>query len=353
MKKFTILVVEDEVIVANDISRSLKKFLTNVSVLISPNGETALQVAEKNHPDIILMDIKLKGKMDGIETAKIMKSRFNIPVLYLTSFADNKTLQRAKLTEPYGYLLKPFDELTLNASIEMAIYKHHMENKLKQSKERYRNLSIHLQTVREKERTEIAREIHDELGQSLTVIKMEISWLSDQLKKYCPEFKNNTQSSIELINDLIQNVKRISTSLRPGSLDHLGLISAMRWQTKEFERRSGIKCHFDVPAEQIDIEKDLSTAVFRIFQEIMTNIARHSLADILWITLKKERGTILSFTIRDNGIGITDAQISAPHSFGLIGIKEYAEYCSGTVDIKGKPGKGTTVTLKFPIKKRR
>jgi len=137
MEKYVILIVEDEIIVANDIRNSLEKLLKDVDIFISLTGESAIQTAEKTLPDIVLMDIHLYGKMDGIETAEILRNRFNLPVLYLTSHADKNTLKRAKKTEPFGYLLKPFNEQTLSASIEMAIFKHQMENKLKQSEEKY------------------------------------------------------------------------------------------------------------------------------------------------------------------------------------------------------------------------
>lgn len=352
MRQLSVLVVEDEQIVANDVRLSLEKRLGPVKVSLCSSGEEAVQVTEKVHPDIVLMDIKLQGKMDGIEAAEIIKTRFNVPVLYLTSFADETTLQRAVPTEPFGYLIKPFDERMLNASIKMALFKHNMENKLKEEEEKFRSLALHIQAVREEERAKIARDIHDNLGQTLTALKMEISWIFRQLKDCCPQLMKKTNDSLALIDSLFQAIKQISSELRPSSLDHLGLIPAIQGQAKEFQGRFSIKCHVDVPEVQVKLDPSLSTTLFRIFQEAMTNIARHSKANTVWITLKISRKKVLSLKIRDNGIGITHAQKADPHSFGLISIKEDAETWDGEVRITGKPGLGTTMLLRIPLNER-
>ncbi len=131
-----ILVVEDEIIVADDIKRSLQNLGYYVPSVVS-EGEAAIKKAEENNPDLVLMDIMLKGKMDGIETAGQIRARFNIPVVYLTAYSDKKILERAKITEPFGYIIKPFKERELQINIEIALYKHSMERQLKESRERY------------------------------------------------------------------------------------------------------------------------------------------------------------------------------------------------------------------------
>jgi len=132
MAKARIMIVEDEMIVAGDIKRTLQDKEYVVSTVVS-SGEEAIKKAEADNPDLVLMDIVLKGEMDGIETAKQIRSRFNIPVLYLTAYANKKMLERAKITEPFGYIIKPFNEKELHSNIEMALYKHKAEGKLKES----------------------------------------------------------------------------------------------------------------------------------------------------------------------------------------------------------------------------
>ncbi|MCE8425025.1 MAG: response regulator [Candidatus Methanoperedens sp.] len=136
MTETQILVVEDEIIVAEDIKRSLQNMGYDVPSVVS-SGEAAIKKAGENDPDLVLMDIMLKGDMDGVTAAGIIRSRFNIPVVYLTAYSDNKILERAKITEPFGYIIKPFNERELAVNIEIALYKHKMENILRDSKEWY------------------------------------------------------------------------------------------------------------------------------------------------------------------------------------------------------------------------
>ncbi|GAG46103.1 unnamed protein product, partial [marine sediment metagenome] len=139
MKKIKILVVEDERIVADDIRMSLERLGYAVPA-VSVSGEDAINKAEKTRSDLVLMDIILQGKMDGIEAASIIKSRFDVPVVYLTAYADDKTVDRAKITEPFGYILKPFEDRDLQTTIEMALHKHKMRILLEESEERYRGV---------------------------------------------------------------------------------------------------------------------------------------------------------------------------------------------------------------------
>ena len=139
MKTRQILVVEDERIVADDIKMILQRLGYVVSGMAS-SGEEAVKKAEEIHPDLVLMDIVLEGKMDGVESASIIRYRFDIPVVYLTAYSDKKTLERAKVTEPFGYILKPFKDRDLYTTIEMALYTHKMGNMLKESEERFQNL---------------------------------------------------------------------------------------------------------------------------------------------------------------------------------------------------------------------
>jgi len=223
-----------------------------------------------------------------------------------------------------------------------------MAEALEKSHENLRNLSAHLQSVREKERTRVAREVHDELGQALTAIKLDISWLKEKLSKNQKTVVKKAEKTIALVDTAIKSVQRIISELRPGLLNDLGLVAATEWQIKEFETRTGIKVDMTVDPEEFELSDTLSTTMFRIFQETLTNIARHSQATYMTVSLKEKDG-ILELIVRDNGIGITKAQIGRSDSFGLLGMMERAHTVGGEIKISGSPGKGTKVAVCVPI----
>ena len=222
------------------------------------------------------------------------------------------------------------------------------ENAIKKSEEQLRDLTTYLQRVGEIERTNIAREIHDELGQTLTVLKMDLAWLRKRLPGRQISLLEKTDTMSQLINKTIQTVKKISTDLRPGLLDDLGLAAAIEWQAEEFQKRTGIKCKITIEPKDISLDKDRNTAIFRIFQETLTNVARHAEASEVNVSLKQRNGQI-ELRVRDNGRGITEGQISNPKSFGLIGIRERVKIFGGNSILKGSPGKGTIMTVRIPI----
>jgi signal transduction histidine kinase len=222
-----------------------------------------------------------------------------------------------------------------------------MESALRKSREELRDLSMHLQTVREEERGRIAREVHDELGQALTAVKMDAAWLSRKASKSEPFVLEKLKSITDVIDSTIQTVKRISSELRPGLLDDLGLGAAIDWQTKEFQNRTGVECDASIYPDDITLNTDLSTALFRIFQEALTNIARHAHATKVAVNLQKKDGEV-TMRVEDNGRGITKRQIDDPRSFGLIGIRERARFLGGKVELTGKRGRGTTLEVSIP-----
>lgn len=219
-----------------------------------------------------------------------------------------------------------------------------------------RALSSHLQQVREKERTDLARELHDSLGQSLTSIRISLSVLRRALKSE----KSGISSSItrrfteidESLGETIGAIKTISTELRPGVLDQLGLPAAIEWQCQEFSRRSGVKCEARIPRRKIALDADVSTALFRILQEALTNVARHAQATKVAVTLSVGRNEV-SLTISDNGRGITQPEIEAPDSLGLLGMRERLESIDGELSIKGSPGKGTVISALAKARQKR
>ena len=225
------------------------------------------------------------------------------------------------------------------------------EEKLKRSSKLLRELATHLQSVREEERTTIAREIHDELGQVLTVLKIQISLLINKLNENQEPLREKFTSLTNLIDKSVESVQKISSKLRPGILDELGLIATIEWQTEEFEKLTGIKCSLTLPKEEIALDVQRSTAVFRIFQEALTNIARHANANKVNISLLTNLSN-LSLEIKDNGNGITQEQIKDFRSLGIHGMEERAMIFGGEVYIDGIAGKGTTLKVEIPIEKK-
>ncbi len=223
------------------------------------------------------------------------------------------------------------------------------EEELKKSHEELRNLTAYLQQIREDERAKIAREIHDELGQALTAIKMDISYLFSKYNDHS-SVSEKSESIIRIIDSTIQSIKRISTELRPGILDDLGLLSAIEWQVRDFEKRSGIKCSLQFDRDDIQIDKESSITIFRVLQEGLTNVARHACATEVFINLRSDPEN-LYLVIQDNGRGFSEDELRKPRSFGLIGIRERILYLGGNFRISGSQGRGTRIDISIPFRK--
>ena len=225
------------------------------------------------------------------------------------------------------------------------------EKDIRASREQLRNLSIHLQTVREEERASIAREIHDDLGQLLTVIKINIS----EIEKSLPKRKKDEIKKINTIKNLLdaanESIHKISSELRPSILDDLGLSAAVEWQAEEFHKNTGIKCNVKLKPEEIILDEKLSITIYRIIQEALTNVTRHSRARNVDINLKVQNKN-LNLTIKDNGVGIKEEKINNPKSFGLIGIRERLVPWKGAAEIIGIKDEGTTIVVNIPIKEK-
>ncbi len=219
---------------------------------------------------------------------------------------------------------------------------------LQKSYEDIRQLASNLQSIREDERTNIAREIHDELGQQLTGLKMDLHWLTRKINNSDAEVTNKMKQSIELINATIASVRKISTDLRPSILDDLGLLSALEWQGEEFEKRSGTKVIFINKVGEISMQPEVVTGVFRIYQELLTNIARHANASKVTTVLDKDKET-LHFSVSDNGVGFDPETIKNKKTLGLLGIKERTLLFGGIYEFKSKPGEGSVTNISIPL----
>ena len=309
---------------------------------------------EQRPPDMILSDYALPN-FDGYAALAIAKEKAPItPFIFVTGTMGEEVAIETLKSGATDYVLKTrLARLgpAVNRALREAAERHerqHAEERLRRSLDQLRALTKYLQYVREEERTRIAREVHDELGQALTGLKLDLVWLAHKVPG-TKALQEKVKSMSAHIDETIHAIRRIATELRPGVLDSLGLAAAVEWQAADFQERTGIRCEvkIDVLPEAAP-GQELSTACFRIFQETLTNIIRHAEASRVEVHLaQNERELMLS--VRDNGRGISEREIVHARSIGLIGMKERAAQVGGEVFFFGLPGRGTTVTLRVPL----
>ena len=268
-------------------------------------------------------------------------------------------LEVAYLKEMPPEAIGPFlrEELDLlNSLAEMissALNRRYAQKALKTSRERLRALSARMQSAREEEGTRIAREIHDELGGALTGLKWELEGIETRLmdangNSAIVDVRKQIGSMTSLVESTINTVRRISSELRPGVLDDLGLVAAVEWQAQQFQKLTGLQVHWECKLDTVEVSRDAATTVFRIFQEVLTNVLRHSQAANIYVKLL-EFPDHLELNVVDDGRGITEDEKQNTRSFGLLGMKERALLVGGDVSITGAAGKGTTVVVTIPL----
>jgi signal transduction histidine kinase len=344
--KAKILVVDDEPKSLYALQELLSSLEQNL--MVAQSGEEALKLALKHDFAVILLDVRMPG-LDGFETAKLIRGRERskqTPIIFLTAQADEmNSMFRGYAVGAVDYLMKPVVPEVLKSKVSIFVELHMKSERLRESEDKLRRLAAHLISVREEERAHIAREIHDELGQVLTGIKMEVGWLQKRIKE--PVLLEKCDSMAKLIDSTVQTVRKIATGLRPEMLDDMGLVAAVGWQAKEFQKRTGIRCRAKLPVEaKYDLE--ISTCVFRIFQEILTNVARHARATRVDVELSVSEDRF-NLEVVDNGVGIADSDLHGRKSLGLLGMQERAMLFGGEVGITGTPGQGTRVSVSIPI----
>jgi signal transduction histidine kinase len=218
----------------------------------------------------------------------------------------------------------------------------------KQTEAQLRNLAARLEAIREEERTRIAREIHDEVGQALTALKMDLAWLGKKVPPRATAVRRKLHGMEGVIDGTMDALHRILAELRPGVLDDLGLPAAIRWLAEEFKRRTEITCAVQVTGGEPGLDTGQATAVFRILQEALTNVARHALARRVEIRLHV-LPTAFELVVTDDGRGITAAEVKANGTLGILGMRERALTWHGRVTVHGEPGRGTTVRVFMPM----
>jgi PAS domain S-box-containing protein len=468
MSKARILVVEDSLIVAFHLQKTLEADGYTV-IGVESSGESALKTLEKSRPDLVLMDIMLNGQLDGIETTLQIRKKYYLPVIYLTALTDKETIQRAKITEPFGYLTKPFEDRELFTVIEMALYKHQIEQRLRESEEKYfstvrsisdavimiddqyrvlfmnpsaekiigmksidaqnqsllgvvslkdsvtneqsinpfqttlqkepfnslpENLTLvskngseipiegslspiinpqgkfiglvmifkdisekleHERIVKdfekrhmaallegqEQERSRIAKDLHDGLGQLLNAIKMNIQVsMSDN---------NQSNNLYRLIDEAIQESVRISENLLPAKLKDFDLGTCLRSMCNSIYADSHIPVYFDSLGKTVELGQTQKINLYRIAQEAITNAIKHSKAESISVQLNQEDDHI-QLTIEDDGCGFkTGVSLDQSKHHGLANMKERAEIMGGTFTVESDADRGTLIIVETPI----
>ena len=311
--------------------------------------------------DLIIADYNLP-QFNAVEALILLqKSGLDLPFIIVSGAIGEETAVAAMKLGAHDYILKS-SLARLAPAVARELREAAMRRERRQatedllaSREQLRALAAHLQSVREEERKHITREIHDELGQSLTGFKMDLAWIRNRVQT--KDGLANRQPVVDkigemgkLLDETAGLVRRLCTELRPGILDDLGLTAAIEWQAQEYQNRTGIPCHLAIGVDDLKVDAEQATALFRIFQEILTNVARHARATRVETRLEIAGANIL-LEVKDNGKGIKDSEKSGKKSLGLVGMRERALLLGGEVEIHGEPGKGTTVRVIIPLSK--
>jgi len=352
-KEILILLLEDSATDADLIYRALRAGGVVFRLEWVDTKAAFIQNLSKSPPDLILSDFTLPG-FDGYEALHVARENCpDVPFIFVTGTLGDEVAIETLKQGATDYVLK--HRLSrLVPSVNRALReagerreRRRAERQLYESHKQLRALSIHLQHVREEERIRIARQVHDELGQALTGLKLQLTWLDSRLPKKPPTLHQKARTMGAHIDETVQLVRRIATELRPGVLDSAGLPAALEWQAHEFERQTGIHCRVQTRVENAVWDEDLNTAFFRIFQETLTNIIRHAGATEVNVTLT-ENDHDLVLEVKDNGRGISEEEINNTKSIGLLGMRERAVLLGGDVSLSGQPGKGTAVIVRIP-----
>ena len=367
MKKKQILVVEDERLVAEDIKMSLQRFGYAVPGIVF-SGEEAVKKAEEMNPDLVLMDIVLEGEMDGIEAASAIRSRFDIPVVYLTAYADKKTLERAKITEPFGYIIKPFEDRELHSVIEIALYKHRMEGKLKKTQQEL--MQSEKLAALGRFSSGIAHEIKNPLGVILggsEFLEMKLSQTDADVKTTIDKIKKSTLRANTIVDGLLKFARpsELKTErIKPNDLVNETL-SLLKYRVPL--RNIKVETHFAKEELYIEVDKDQMLQVF--FNLLMNAIEAMSKSGVITIKTYKMAesefsldDSLCAIEITDKGEGISKDNLKKLFEpffttkrdkkgigLGLFMAKIIANNHKGDLVIDSKLGKGTTAKIILPL----
>jgi signal transduction histidine kinase len=374
-KDYKILIVDDTPVNLGVVVDFLQQ--DGFGIRIARTGESALKRVQYDKPDVILLDVLMPG-MDGFETCRRLKQNEttrDIPVIFMTSLTGTEDKVKGFEAGAVDYVTKPLHQeevlmrvrthlrirdLTLdlqekNRQLETSsrIERNRLFEAIAQQQQQLRTLNRKLTEVQEAERKELARELHDEMGQALTAININLV----EIKRTLPDssyrlIEKELTEAVQLTEQTLKQVRQMSLNLRPPMLDDLGLTPTLRWYIKQFSRRVGIEAKLIVTGLETRLDPNIETNLFRVVQEALTNVARHSQANSVSVLLTQDEGRICA-VIKDDGQGFdfdaamnhqTDAQ-----GAGLFGIRERVSLLGGTLQISSQAGAGTQLSIEIPI----
>lgn len=353
-KELKLLLLEDDPADAALIQATLLRSGMHFRSHLAGNEKEFLKALDEDQFDAVLADNGLP-QYTSLKALEVIKKKDPFMAFILVTgtvseeFAVNIILQGAD-----DYILKT--NLTrLPAAVKKAIEnkltektKYNSDQEMHQLNEQLRSLTAYLQKIREEEQTRIAREIHDELGQMLSLIKINISSADKKMQRSVMEARINLNEALQTVEKTIIAVRKIASDLRPGILDDLGLVATLEWKSQEFAAHSNIEVNFDSSISEIQVEKNIATGIYRIYQETLTNILRHSEADKVTVKFSIKQNQIV-FSVLDNGKGFNPQEIKAKKTLGLLGLNERALLMKGQLMIESFPGTGTMITLLVPL----
>ncbi|MEA4936157.1 MAG: response regulator [Paludibacter sp.] len=333
-------------------------------IIKADSAAKALELTRDVELTLAIIDVQMPV-MNGFELAlqlNAQRSDNKIPIIFLTAASPNdEKVLKGYEAGAADFIIKPLNKSILISKINifLELYRQKQriiekteklkvsETRLLQAKKQLEQVNQHLINAIEEERTNISYKVHDELGQSMTALKMDLSWVKQNLNEQ-ELSERKLDRMIETVNEVISKVQRISIEMHPGILDDLGLIAAIEWYCKDFETRTGVLCTLALE----EVTEEISTvnlAFFRILQEAMTNVIRHSKATSVSIELINMRNEMIMM-ISDNGTGIPAGKLTATNSFGIMSMRQRAQLCGGNIDFSNIPGNGLSIEVKIPKK---
>ena len=334
------------------------------ATLTAATGEEALRRLLQREFAVVLLDVQLPG-MDGFEVARLIRQRErsrDTPIIFLTGAEiDVGSVFRGYAAGAVDYLLKPPDPDMLRSKVAVFVALQRASASLRQeisvrkaAEEQVRiyaeNLSAlagRAEQIREEERASLSREIHDQLGQQLTALKMELKWMAGRLPGNDVELAARIEAAMQLVDETVDTARRIATGLRPAISDQLGLAAAIEWQVQDFRRRSGMRCRLQLPPTFPPLDQEHATAMFRVLQELLSNVLRHAEATRVSVTLQARADAVV-LVVEDNGKGM-QVPPSGAHALGFLGMQERLRPLGGTLEVDAGRTSGARVTATVPL----
>ena len=374
-QNYNILIVDDTPLNLGVVVDYLESY--GFGIRIARSGEMAIKRVHYALPDLILLDILMPG-MDGLETCrrlKAIKAAKDIPIIFMTSLTNVEDKVKGLEAGAVDYVTKPLNQEEVLARVKTHLHLRdltlslHEKNKLleassqverdrlfeaiSQQREQLRSLNQKLDEVQEDERKQLARELHDEMGQALTAISINLATIAQDLPPDCVEGLLERLNELKMLADqTLEQIRELSFNLRPAMLDDLGLVPTLRWYIKRYEKRVNISVTLEVSGLKERLSADIETALYRIFQEALTNVTRHAQATHIHLVIR-HRKSIMIAQIRDDGCGFDLRQVlnhEAPkYGTGLLGMRERTVLLGGTFKIQSEPGAGTQVSIEIPL----